>query len=146
MNYLYSGSVNAFFPYSMQSDYEASGTWPASGVDVEEDVFSEFTAPAPAGRQRGADDKGYPVWLDIPPLTQEQVTEQAEIEKQSKIDNANAYMNSKQWPGKAAIGRLKGDELAQYNLWLDYLDALEAVDVTTAPDIDWPIPPVSLDS
>ncbi len=31
-------------------------------------------------------------------------------------------MNSKQWPGKAAIGRLKGEELAQYNLWLDYLE------------------------
>ncbi|WP_204528018.1 tail fiber assembly protein, partial [Citrobacter cronae] len=31
---------------------------------------------------------------------------------------------------KAAIGRLKGDELAQYNLWLDYLDALEALDTS----------------
>ncbi len=54
------------------------------------------------------------------------------------IDEANAYMNSKQWPGKAAIGRLKGDDLAQYNLWLDYLDALEAVDTSNAPDINWP--------
>lgn len=44
-------------------------------------------------------------------------------------------MNSKQWLGNAAIGRLKGDALAQYNLWLDYLDELEAVDTSTAPDI-----------
>ncbi|EKQ4439699.1 tail fiber assembly protein, partial [Escherichia coli] len=51
------------------------------------------------------------------------------------------YMNSKQWPGKAAIGRLKGEELAQYNLWLDYLDALELVDISSAPDIEWPTPP-----
>lgn len=50
-------------------------------------------------------------------------------------------MNAKQWPGKAAIGRLKGDELAQYNLWLDYLDALEAVETSRAPDINWPVPP-----
>ncbi|WXP55184.1 tail fiber assembly protein (plasmid) [Escherichia coli] len=50
-------------------------------------------------------------------------------------------MNSKQWPGKAAIGRLKDDELAQYNLWLDYLDALELVDSSSAPDIEWPTPP-----
>ncbi|QCT86079.1 phage tail protein [Escherichia sp. E4742] len=50
-------------------------------------------------------------------------------------------MNSKQWPGKAAIGCMKGDELAQYNLWLDYLDALEAVDTSTAPEIDWPEEP-----
>ncbi|EPF4824647.1 tail fiber assembly protein, partial [Escherichia albertii] len=46
-----------------------------------------------------------------------------------------------QWPGKAAIGRLKGEELAQYNLWLDYLDALELVDPSSAPDIEWPTPP-----
>ncbi|WP_275219723.1 tail fiber assembly protein, partial [Citrobacter freundii] len=25
----------------------------------------------------------------------------------------------------------------QYNAWLDYLDALEAVDTSTAPDITW---------
>ena len=50
-------------------------------------------------------------------------------------------MNSKQWPGKSVLGRLKDDELTQYNLWLDYLDALEAVDVSSAPDINWPVPP-----
>ncbi|EHP6495169.1 TPA: tail fiber assembly protein, partial [Escherichia coli] len=65
----------------------------------------------------------------------------ATAQKQNLIDNANEYMNSKQWPGKAAIGRLKGDELAQYNLWLDYLDALELVDTSGAPDIEWPTPP-----
>ncbi|STP21007.1 tail fiber assembly protein [Escherichia coli] len=46
------------------------------------------------------------------------------------INQVNEYINSKQWPGKAAIGRLKGEELAQYNLWLDYLDALELVDTS----------------
>ncbi len=43
--------------------------------------------------------------------------------------------------GKAAIGRLKGEELAQYNSWLDYLDALELVDTSSVPDIEWPTPP-----
>ncbi|MFA1020393.1 tail fiber assembly protein [Enterobacter sp. SAT-E-asb] len=67
----------------------------------------------------------------------------AETEKQSRIDKANEYINSKQWPGKAAIGRLKVEELAQYNLWLDYLDALEDTNPSSAPDISWPIPPAS---
>lgn len=49
-------------------------------------------------------------------------------------------MNSKQWPGKAAMGRLTDSEKAQYNAWLDYLDTLEIVDTSTAPDINWPIP------
>lgn len=65
----------------------------------------------------------------------------AEAHRQYLIAQANDYINTKQWPGKAAIGRLKTDELAKYNLWLDYLDALEAVDTSSAPDITWPTPP-----
>ncbi|MNY80611.1 Caudovirales tail fiber assembly protein [compost metagenome] len=65
----------------------------------------------------------------------------ADAEKQSKINKANEYINSKQWPGKAAMGRLSDAEKAKYNEWLDYLDALEAVDTSSAPDIDWPTPP-----
>lgn len=70
----------------------------------------------------------------------------AEAEKQSRIDQANDFMNRKQWPGKAVLGRLKGDELTQYNVWLDYWDVLEVVDTSRAPDIDWPIPPGELAS
>lgn len=62
----------------------------------------------------------------------------AENKKRLLINEATEYINSKQWPGKAAIGRLKGDELAQYNLWLDYLDALEAVGTSSSFDINWP--------
>lgn len=65
----------------------------------------------------------------------------AGVERQSRIQQANDHMNNRQWPGKAVIGRLKDDELAQYNLWLDYLDSLEALDTSTAPDIKWPEPP-----
>lgn len=63
---------------------------------------------------------------------------EADTRKEVLIHEANDYMNQRQWPGKAAIGRLKGDELTQYGLWLDYLDALSEVDVNLAPDIKWP--------
>ena len=95
----------------------------------------------PQGKIRIAGDDGLPAWADIPPPTHEELIEITESERQQLINQANEYMNSKQWPGKAAIGRLKGEELAQYNLWLDYLDALELVDTSSAPDIEWPTPP-----
>jgi hypothetical protein len=82
-----------------------------------------------------------PCWIDAPSKSKEQLIAEAEKVRQVLIAQANDYMNSKQWPGKAAIGRLKGDELAQYNSWLDYLDALEAIDTSSAPDINWPVPP-----
>lgn len=76
-----------------------------------------------------------------PPVTREQLIADADAEKQARISQANEYMNSKQWPGKAAIGRLKGDELSLYNLWLDYLDELESIDISTTLTICWPSKP-----
>lgn len=73
-----------------------------------------------------------------PEIDKAQLIKTALLEKEGRISAANDFINSKQWPGKAAIGRLKGDELAQYNLWLDYLDALDAIDTSTVPYIDWP--------
>lgn len=76
-----------------------------------------------------------------PPITPEDRVHMAEDDRSQRINSANDFMDARQWPGKAAIGRLKGEELAKYNLWLDYLDALYAVDASAAPDIEWPTPP-----
>lgn len=76
-----------------------------------------------------------------PPITPEDWVRMAEDDRNQRINSANDFMNARQWPGKAAIGRLKGEELAKYNLWLDYLDALYAVDASAAPDIEWPTIP-----
>ncbi|WP_431733740.1 tail fiber assembly protein [Escherichia coli] len=108
---------------------------------MSEEDAAEFLGTPPAGKIRGSDGYGNPAWVEIPPPSLEELIEQAESERQLLINQTNEYMSSKQWPGKAAIGRLKGDELAQYNLWLDYLDALELVDASSAPDIEWPTPP-----
>ncbi|TGC15418.1 tail fiber assembly protein [Escherichia sp. E4385] len=138
--YIYDAKTNAFYPLILKEDYERSGTWPENGVEVGEDVFLEYVRVNP-GKIRVPGDGGLPTWVDAPEPTKEQLIASAEREKQRRIDAANEYMQSKQWPGKAAIGRLNGDDLAQYNLRLDYLEALEAVDTSTAPDITWPVKP-----
>lgn len=91
----------------------------------------------------------YDTWDDNKWTTDVEAQRIAEIaagvaEIQRHITQANEYMNGKQWPGKAAIGRLKSDELAQYGAWLDYIDALEAIDTTHVPDIEYPTHPVAL--
>ncbi|MDC3547372.1 tail fiber assembly protein [Escherichia coli] len=139
MKYAYSPSKNLFYVYEWESEYGES--WPEDCVDVTEQQFYEFTSEAPEGKMRIAGDDGFPCWGDIPPPEHDELVATADAEKQERIDQANEYMNNKQWPGKAAIGRLKGEELAQYNLWLDYLDTLELVDTSGAPDIEWPTPP-----
>ncbi|HDN1292408.1 TPA: tail fiber assembly protein [Escherichia coli] len=141
MKYLYVN--NLAYPYELKSLYVEKGEWPEEkGVDIDEAIFREyFYDTPPEGKYRCVGEDGLPAWADIPPPTREEQIASAETKKQQLINQANDYMNSRQWVGKAAIGRLKGEELAQYNLLLDYLDALELVDTSSAPDIEWPTPP-----
>lgn len=74
-----------------------------------------------------------------PPVTKEQLIAEAEARKQALITEVNTETQMLQT--KLALGRIKDDEKARLNAWLDYLDELEAVDTTTAPDIDWPQKP-----
>ena len=65
----------------------------------------------------------------------------AKSEKSRRIQAANDLINSQQWPGKSALGRLNDDSLTRFNLWLDYLDILETMDISLSMDIKWPIKP-----
>ncbi|MFH3036165.1 tail fiber assembly protein [Enterobacter hormaechei] len=79
----------------------------------------------------------------VPEPTHEELVRQAEVEKQALINDANSYIDGNQWPSKLALGRLSDDDKALFNEWLDYLDALGAVDTSTAPNITWPVPPAA---
>ncbi|AIR65082.1 tail fiber assembly protein [Cedecea neteri] len=119
---------------SADSGHDVSGLWPV-GYSVAE--VKNTTA------NRRADIHGGWLYMDGEIVRREATLEEliasAEAEKQSRIAQANEYINNKQWPGKAAMGRLKDTEKGQYNEWLDYLDALDAVDTSFAPEIDWPV-------
>lgn len=140
MNYVYSSSTNSMYPLDLKEDYLNAGSWPEDGIEISEEDYREYNSTPPNGMMLGSVN-GLPCWIEIPPPTHEEEIAVAEAQKQVLIDQTNDFINSKQWPGKAAIGRLKSDELEQYNLWLDYLDDLEAVDTSTAPSILWPSEP-----
>lgn len=114
---------------------------PDTAVEISDEQYEMLLAGQENGEIISADSNGMPVLVEPPPPTHEEVVAAAENEKKNRIDQANEYMNSKQWPGKAAMGRLTDEDRAQYNAWLDYLDELEAVDPSAAPDINWPKKP-----
>lgn len=135
---MYAYSNGSFYPFSLIEAYQGTKTWPDNYIEVDEAVFTEFSRIPPAGKMRGTGYDGMPVWVDIPPLSHEELVAEAGREKQRRIDEANDFINGKQWPGKAAMGRLTEVEKMQYNLWLDYLDNIGAVDTQLAPNIIWP--------
>ena len=138
MKYIFDKKTNAFYPVALRQEYENAGMWPESGVEITEEVFASFRNP-PEGKILGSDKKGNPVWVDVPPLTHEQHVAIAASQKQALITEVNT--ETEMLRAKLALGRIKDDEKARLNAWMDYLDELGAVDVSTAPDITWPVKP-----
>ncbi|WP_347253227.1 tail fiber assembly protein [Leminorella grimontii] len=137
--YLFSRTMLAFYPISEKQLYLDAGTLPEDVIEVSTNVRNTYNKTPPEGMKLGANHEGYPEWIE---KSYAEYMATANLLRTVKIGEANAFMSSKQWPGKAALGRLEKAELEQYNLWLDYLDALEAVDTSSASDIEWPILPV----
>lgn len=140
-NYYFSPSTLAFYPECIISLYEAAGTLPKDLIEVSYDIFITYSGIPPEGKTRGAFGEGIPAWVTLPPLNYEQKIEVVEADKLARIEQANNYMNNKQWPGKAVMGRLSSTEVIHYNLWLDYLEALESIDTAIVPEPQWPTRP-----
>lgn len=74
--YLYDSVTNAFYPFASKAIYQESGSWPAKGVDVDEETYEEFQNP-PTGKVRAPDSEGNPSWVDIPPAPNEDLRKAA---------------------------------------------------------------------
>lgn len=137
--------MKMFFSKTTAGFYaEGISLLPDDAKEIETEVWQSLLAGQADGKI--IDFSTTPPSLRDRVLTRDDEIKLAEQQKQRLIEDANNLMNCRQWPGKAAIGRLKGDELAQYGVWLDYLDALEAVDSSSVPIVSWPTPPVELAS
>ena len=140
--YVYSAKNNSFIEASRVEEYESFGWDLKDAKEVDDSVYQEFIQDrAVDGYRRMPGPDGLPAWEPLPPPTQDDLIESAEKEKQILIGDANAYINSKQWPSKLALGRLKDEDKVKFNLWLDYLDALDAVDTSKPSKIKWPAEP-----
>lgn len=76
----------------------------------------------------------------VPEPSQAERVASAEQEQSSLLEIATAKIVI--WQTKLLAGRkLSESETTQLSAWLDYIDAVTAVDTSTAPDIDWPVAP-----
>ncbi|MDK2633501.1 tail fiber assembly protein [Pantoea stewartii subsp. indologenes] len=139
--YIFSAKNNAFYPVALRSDYERAGSWPEDGIEVEDKVFKQFSGLSPEGMHRSAGENGLPFWENLSPTTKEEKVETAKNQKKFLINTAIDFINSKQWAGKYSLGRLSDDEIKRYNLWLNYLDTLEEMDIKEDSSIIWPDSP-----
>lgn len=130
--YFYSAKENAFFPESLREQYELAGSWPDDGVEVTEEYFESFSI-APPGKVRAAGDNGLPVWVDVPPPTQEEISAANAKKLQSLRKVADSEISWRQDAVDAEIAT--DDEVTELAAWKKYRVLLMRVD-TSNPE--WP--------
>lgn len=115
---IYSPSTNTFFDPALKEAYDASGTWPSDGVEVDDPVFEQFAmAPAPEGKVRAAGPDGLPVWVDAP-LQSVQVTKVSRFQalaalmQAGLLDDVTAWANA---PTTDPLHKLAFDTAAEFS-------------------------------
>lgn len=80
-----------------------------------------------------------------PVKSHDELVAEAEAEKRAHIDAATSRIVV--WQTKLLMERKLTDaESVSLNAWIDYIDAVTAIDTSTAPDIKWPPLPGEKDS
>lgn len=109
--------------------------------DGDGDLFSEYLTVELAEETPCSVGWNYDGKVFTPPpepeKTHEELIAEADAEKQCRLDYASSKIVI--WQTKLLMGRkLTTDETASLNAWMDYIDAVTAVDTSSAPDIIWP--------
>ncbi|MBI6550083.1 tail fiber assembly protein [Xenorhabdus lircayensis] len=138
--YFYSAKKNSFYPIVLKQNYIDSGIWPDDGIEVDEKVFSEFSGNIPPeGKVRIAGDDGLPAWGDIPPLTKEELQQQAERKKQSLLNNADTQIMRLERIIKRNMAT--DDEINRLDSWELYSIELSRLDCSKSQVVNWPEKP-----
>ncbi|CNH36565.1 tail fiber assembly protein [Yersinia kristensenii] len=64
--YCFSATTLSFYPKELLDVYADAGTLPSDLIEIGDDIYAQFAAQPPAGKMRGADKKGKPVWVNVP--------------------------------------------------------------------------------
>ena len=136
MKYYYSLTPKAFFRDDMPQVITDNGLTMADLVEIDEIEYNNLFNP-PEGMYMVFDDTG-PHLEAIPEPDYVLLATQKRDSLLSDMQSVTYSLNM-----KLNLGRtLSNKEKEVLNKWLDYSDALESLDLSTAPDITWPTKPI----
>lgn len=79
------------------------------------------------------------IYITNPPETKEQLIDEAEAQKQALIAEAN--QKTQFWQTQLMLDIITDEDKASLTEWMLYVQKVQAVDTSTAPDIIWPEKP-----
>lgn len=132
--YIWSEKTKSFYPVSEKEVFEKNNMWPDDGVEISEEEHTALFQEIPVDHYLGLS-KGKLTWLPVDATSDENTIRVNNAKKESLIQQMNDVLTRQQLPAKAALGRLTEKEQKNYNIFLDYFDALEQVDLSKP---QWP--------
>ncbi|KTI34166.1 tail fiber assembly protein [Enterobacter roggenkampii] len=133
---MYAYSNGLFYPLSMKVEYEAAKSWPDTFSEVSNEEFIEFTGNPPPGKIRGTGVDGKPLWIDIPPLTSDDLADIATCKKTELLNEASILITTLQ--DAVDLDMATEKEAALLLAWKKYRVLLNRINPNDAPDIIWP--------
>lgn len=137
--YFYSAETNAFYVSSLISDYEQAGTLPDDISEISNQWYEYLISGQAMGKVITPDEDGRPVLSEPEPPTPQEIREIAEGEKSRLIREAGEAIAVLQDADE--LGMATEDELSALTRWKRYRVILNRLDISTAPDIEWPEKP-----
>lgn len=135
--YYFSAKELCWLSGSLKDNYVSAGTWDNTAKKVSYSTYKEYAlCSPPTGKMLGANENGDPVWLDIPPKTKSELIAEAENKRIELMQNASEIIA----PLQDAIDLQIATEEEEQRLvaWKTYRILLNRVDISAAPEIDWP--------
>lgn len=126
----FSKSTNGFFVDGINEDM------PEDIVKVSEEIYvSLMSGQQTGGKVITSDENGYPV-LVLPEIDNISRAENQRSELLAAADSITA-----DWRIELMLGEISDEDKTMLSAWMEYKKELKAVDVTTAPNVNWPTPP-----
>lgn len=126
--YAYDENQMSFVDKINAPDFDEKDEIPSVYFEIDEKIKS----------MKPMSDKEYWEYIN-PPVTKEQLIAEAEAKKQALIDEVN--QKTQLWQTQLALGIITEEDKASLKEWMLYAQKVQAVDVSSAPDIDWPVKP-----
>lgn len=76
---------------------------------------------------------------EVPAPSQEELVSEADKKKSQILQSINETTQT--WQTQLALGIITDSDKATLTLWMKYAQEVQAIDISKAPDIDWPVAP-----
>lgn len=140
MAIFFSPSESVIYAGALYNEYVAAGTWPSDAVEISDEVARQFHPSNQApDKVLGTTKDGMPVWVDRFISDEEKISVNTG-KKETLLSEATSKITI--WQTKLLMGRkLTASEMASLNQWMDYIDAIQAIDAEVTEEIQWPKSP-----